>query len=682
MAVDAHAASLGLRPGMAVAHAQAMVPGLRIEEAQPEQDAAALHRLTAWCLRQFSPLSAACPPDGIWIDVTGCTHLFADAAYCRDDTADGTRDGSADPCKQSAAGGVHAVAAGARDGSTNVPEDGTEGVRGTARDDGSTDMTGHGATEGVRAAGPRDGFTSMPEESAKRVRGTPTWHTDKQGNSATDVHGAAGGWDGEAGLLHALTTRLAEAGIVSRAAMADTPGAAYALARYGQLPPRPTPASPTPAPTTLAPTLARPAPARSKPDRSTSAHPTTRSTPACPTPGRPAPPCAAPDRPETVAAGYAPDLPIIAPPGGVSRQENAAAGCTPDAPIIAPPGCTRAALSHLPVAGLRLAEETVLALRTLGFDTIGQLMAAPRAPLAKRFGADVLRRLDQATGAVFEPIEPAPSPETPRTRQGFPEPISTPDDLARAAALLTDRLCEKLAQKGLGASRLDLVFQRVDGAQQAIRIGTAAATRDPGHLTRLLAAQIETIDPGFGIESVMLAAPLTARLGARQTLSELCATRHSPDLADLVDTLSNRLGTGPLCEARLFRAAPVQSDVPERSVRALPPLAPAEGADWPDRLPRPARLFTPPRRIEAVALLPDRAPAAFTWCRRVRRVRRADGPERIFGEWWREEGETWAVRDYFAVEDEAGQRFWLFRRGDGECAATGDLQWFLHGVFG
>ncbi len=554
MAVDAHAASLGVRPGMAVAHAQAMVPGLRIEEAQPEQDAAALHRLAAWCLRQFSPLAAAYPPDGIWIDVTGCTHLFAGAGNGRNDTA-GARDDSANRWKS--------------------------------------------ATKGIRAvADTRDGSTGKPTNGAKAVHRTASDTQADEPEGTTGVHAAAGTWDGEAGLLHALTTYLANAGIASRAAIAETPGAAYALARYGQ------PAS------------------------------------------RPA-------------------LPHLAP-----------------APIIAPPGCTKAALASLPVAGLRLAEETVLALRTLGFDTIGQLMAAPRAPLAKRFGADVLRRLDQAIGAAFEPIEPAASPETPRTRQGFPEPISTPEDLARAAALLTDRLCEKLAQKGLGASRLDLVFQRVDGAQQAIRIGTAAATRDPGHLTRLLAAQIETIDPGFGIESVMLAAPLTARLDARQTLSELCATRHSPDLADLVDTLFNRLGTGPLGEARLFRVAPVQSDVPERSVRALPPLAPAEGADWPDRLPRPARLFTPPRRIEAVALLPDRAPAAFTWGRRVRRVRRADGPERIFGEWWREEGETWAVRDYFAVEDEAGQRFWLFRRGDGECTATGDLQWFLHGVFG
>jgi protein ImuB len=72
----------------------------------------------------------------------------------------------------------------------------------------------------------------------------------------------------------------------------------------------------------------------------------------------------------------------------------------------------------------------------------------------------------------------------------------------------------------------------------------------------------------------------------------------------------------------------------------------------------------------------------FVWRRRPHRIRRADGPERIFGEWWKDAAETWAVRDYFQVEDESGQRFWLFRRGDGEQETTGDLRWFLHGAFG
>jgi protein ImuB len=93
------------------------------------------------------------------------------------------------------------------------------------------------------------------------------------------------------------------------------------------------------------------------------------------------------------------------------------------------------------------------------------------------------------------------------------------------------------------------------------------------------------------------------------------------------------------------------------------------------------RLLDPPQPVEAIALLPDQPPVAFTWRRKRHRVCRADGPERVHGEWWRRSAEVAAVRDYFAVEDEDGCRFWLFRRGDGADPATGDLRWFLHGLF-
>ena len=85
--------------------------------------------------------------------------------------------------------------------------------------------------------------------------------------------------------------------------------------------------------------------------------------------------------------------------------------------------------------------------------------------------------------------------------------------------------------------------------------------------------------------------------------------------------------------------------------------------------------------MEATALLPDQPPVQFTWRRVHHRVRHADGPERIHGEWWRRDGEREVVRVYFAVEDDAGRRFWLDRRGDGIDPATGDLRWFLHGLF-
>jgi protein ImuB len=149
-----------------------------------------------------------------------------------------------------------------------------------------------------------------------------------------------------------------------------------------------------------------------------------------------------------------------------------------------------------------------------------------------------------------------------------------------------------------------------------------------------------------------------------------------PDLSVLLDRLVNRLGA-----ERVYRVAPVESDVPERSVRRIPPLAPPTRRTWQADLPRPMRLLSPPQPVRALAPLPDHPPVAFTWRRKRFRVRHADGPERIYGEWWRRDAETLTMRDYFQVEDEDGRRFWLFRRGDGVDAETGDLSWFLHGIF-
>jgi protein ImuB len=120
--------------------------------------------------------------------------------------------------------------------------------------------------------------------------------------------------------------------------------------------------------------------------------------------------------------------------------------------------------------------------------------------------------------------------------------------------------------------------------------------------------------------------------------------------------------------------------VPERSIRFVGPLAPTSA--WP-LWPRPVRFLSPPEPLSGVvALLPDLPPRRFTWRGRAYRVTRADGPERIHGEWWRRRAEAEAVRDYFQVEDEDGRRFWLFRRGDGVDGRTGDLSWWMQGLMG
>jgi protein ImuB len=73
--VDEAARRLRLRPGMTIAHAQSLVPGLQIHDAMPHEDEAALARLALWCTR-YSPLVATDAPDGIFIDIAGSAHLF------------------------------------------------------------------------------------------------------------------------------------------------------------------------------------------------------------------------------------------------------------------------------------------------------------------------------------------------------------------------------------------------------------------------------------------------------------------------------------------------------------------------------------------------------------------------------------------------------------------------------
>jgi protein ImuB len=337
--------------------------------------------------------------------------------------------------------------------------------------------------------------------------------------------------------------------------------------------------------------------------------------------------------------------------------------------------CGRA-IAHLPTWALRLPDGMADALGKMGIDTVGEIEAKPRAPLALRFGPELTRRLDQAYGRTSEPIEPVEAPELIQVRRTFPEPIGAPETLARYTLQLVEALCEALEAKGLGARTLDMRFHRVDNRIEVIRVGMAKPVRDIKRLTRLLCDKLETVDPGFGVETMVLAAPMAEPLTWKPVTTDL-AEAPIPDVADLVDTLVNRLGAG-----RLYRAAPAQSDVPERSVRHVEPTAAPAGETWPAHWPRPTRLLSRPERIETLALLPDQPPTAFTWRGVRRRVKRADGPERIFGEWWRRDGEMDAVRDYFQLEDEAGERFWVFRRGDGEQPATGDLTWFLHGLFG
>lgn len=337
---------------------------------------------------------------------------------------------------------------------------------------------------------------------------------------------------------------------------------------------------------------------------------------------------------------------------------------------VVPPGAARQLLSALPVAALRLSPPVAATLHRLGVRRIGDLLGLPRGPLARRFGIEALRRLDQFLGHEAEPINPLRPRPACHARRAFAEPVGRAEDIAAALDHLLAAVCRRLEAGGKGARRLELVLYRVDGSHLRRTVGTARPVRRPAHLARLFAEALKDIDAGFGIEAMSLAVTVADPMPAAQAALPRQAGRHDGEgLELLIDRLGNRLGRG-----RVFRQAPRPSHLPEQAVRPGPPLGKAPPPAWPPA-PRPPRLLERPEAVGAEAGS-DGPPHRFRWRGTVHEVARSDGPERIAAPWWHGAAPTpyEAARDYWRVEDSAGRRFWLFKD---DAAGT----WYVHGMF-
>ncbi len=497
--VDAcpRARTSGVKPGLPLADARALLPDLQVTAADPAGDAAALNRLAQWCVR-YTPWSApenrpesiqkekgcdyATSGSGVWLDITGCAHLMG----------------------------------------------------------------------------------------------------------------------GEDALTRDLLDRLTQAGYHARAAIADTPGAAWAAARF-------------------------------------------------------------------------------APAGN-------------NTPIIIPCGQTMAVLEPLPTTGLRLPVALLADLHRLGLRTIGAVATLPRESLATRFGDILTRRLDQAAGRRGEPISPLiPTPPL-RSRLAFAEPIGTRGDIDAALGQMLRELCERLAETMEGTRQLDLMLYRTDGTFQEIAVGTSRPVREPRHLERLFREKLDNVDPGFGIELMILNARSISPLRLEQTCLQDGSHTTGADTAPLIDSLTNRLGAD-----NISRLEPRASHMPEFAQSETPLLDTRPGNDplktgaalmgeYHPATPRPIHLLAQPEPIQVMAPVPDHPPVLFRWRRQHHTVRRAHGPERIGPEWWREaayqgsDNSTRHIRDYYCLEDEVGGRYWVFR--EGTYRPDRPPRWFLHGLFG
>jgi protein ImuB len=100
--VGVHGEAQGLRSGQTLTDARAVCPRLVSVDADPVADEAALGRLAVWCER-YTPMATPDPPEGLWLDITGCTAVFAsEAELVRDLVARLEQNGI--PCRVGVAG--------------------------------------------------------------------------------------------------------------------------------------------------------------------------------------------------------------------------------------------------------------------------------------------------------------------------------------------------------------------------------------------------------------------------------------------------------------------------------------------------------------------------------------------------------------------------------------------------
>ncbi|MEO1292264.1 MAG: DNA polymerase Y family protein [Pseudomonadota bacterium] len=389
--------------------------------------------------------------------------------------------------------------------------------------------------------------------------------------------------------------------------------------------------------------------------------------------------------------------------------------------VVIPNGQTRATLLPVPLAGLRLSETSYAAMRRLGLKTIGDLVRLPRSAIARRFGLESVRRLDEALGAMPEPIDYTPEPPRFSTQMTCPDPLHLQQDVLDGVERLLTRLCATLERHGHGARQMRLALRRTDGSVVDIPIELAAMSRDPARIRALFEAPVSRIDAGFGIDHLHLTATRTEALCPKQTVA------HSPrqeamsrgtsvseeKLSDLLNTMVNRLGPD-----RVRRPVPCESHQPERAFSMVPVAQTAGLVMWPRIQPT-----TPQRPVELIPALPidpvsepfsarsdqgklcsapaepmpeparsagqSAPPQHFRWQGVLHKTLRAHGPERVTPAWWLDDA-SWrtGLRDYWRVETDRGERLWVFSTPQTAAIAVASAggereipRWYIAGRF-
>ena len=355
----------------------------------------------------------------------------------------------------------------------------------------------------------------------------------------------------------------------------------------------------------------------------------------------------------THALGYANRLGIAPTPGAALLLARAA---------IAHPvaDCARLAraLGPLPLALLDLADATRNTLREAGVTTFAQAAALPRDGLARRFGHEIVDRIDRALGRMPDPRASFVPPPVFSGRLDLPAPAHDAESLAFGVQRLVRDLADWLNARGLGALRLTLAldherYLRARGLPATcVPFALGAPTRMPSHLMGVLRERLSRVTLPAPVEAMVLRSDETAPLAGRN-LGLLPGDDADRVEVPLADRLRARLG-----EDALIRLAPHADHRPELATCAG---TSARGDHVLPDAPRPVWLLSEPQPLASIM-------ESKPWVLR-------EGPERIESGWW--DGAD-IRRDYYVADTHDGATAWIYRD---HRYGVDDGEWFLHGLF-
>ncbi len=337
---------------------------------------------------------------------------------------------------------------------------------------------------------------------------------------------------------------------------------------------------------------------------------------------------------------------------------------------IAPVGQTVTKLAPLPPAALRIEDGVAAQLDALGIRTIGDLLMLPRSVLPARFGAGLVRRLQQALGDIPEEISACGFGQPPAVDVGFEVPVRDRVAVGRILARLLADLYRQLEERVLALVRLDCVLTFEDVAPCVFEVALSRATQSWEHVSTLVQRRLEMVDLAAGLLGLRLIAARVERFrGGQIELFEPVDPAGEEDFGRLLDRLCNRLGPDGVVVAELV--PDYQPEFAFRYRRFAETVGGRVAPAIPVALPRPARLLPRPLLIRVSSSRVDGLPVTMTVRGREVQVVRVWGPERIETGWWRGPD---VRRDYYRVLTGSGGRLWVF------CDRT-DGRWYWHGTF-